>query len=326
MPIYNGEGQILVKAGDSISKYHMSIFGSYGDKKSWEKAFGRPPLKGATKARGIEDFNRIDTGETILYLPVWNKKHGPGIVIPVPASGPLTQEELDMLISRLNFEVGFSANIAEKYAYRLAKMKLGGEDAVTGIELVEAAVKYMKYAKNAYDTVRLGARLPADLAKAVEPFTFLGIATSAASWFAAWINARKMGLKYVTLRATAYGMTSFAYGDPPPAYPQSLRRNHSAGPIVDPTLTVADFAREWDAAVANARQGLRNLAPIKNTTKPCIQTSLVFTASNAKELCKLGMAHMERKYLSESNLPFLPPIVRDSVHMAFWSPEPDYPN
>lgn len=324
MPIYNDAGEIKVKSGDSISKYHMTLFGFYGTETNW-KVFGRPPVAEGTLPREITNYHEIYTGETILYIPQWRQRKRP-IVIPVPASGPLNQAELDMLISRLNFEVGFSANLAEKYAYRLAKVAVGGENSVRGIELVEAAVKYMMYAKNAYDTVKLGVRLPADLAKAVEPFTFLGIATSAASWFAAWINARKMGLKYITLRGTAYGMTSFAYGDPPPAYPQSLRRNHSAGPIVDPTLTVADFTREWDAAVANARQGLRNIAPIKNTTKPCIQTSLVFTASNAKELCKLAMTHMERKYLSESNLPFLPPIVRDSVHMAFWSPEPDYPN
>ncbi len=108
MPIYDTEGKIKVKSGDSISKYHMAIFGNYGDKTTWT-VFGRPPLKPGAKPRVIDDYNRIDTGETIVYIPAWRKQH-PGIVIPVPASGPLTQEELDMLISRLNFEVGFSVS------------------------------------------------------------------------------------------------------------------------------------------------------------------------------------------------------------------------
>jgi hypothetical protein len=64
----------------------------------------------------------------------------------------------------------------------------------------------------------------------------------------------------------------------------------------------------------------------KYAGKPCIQTSLAFTASGPKELCKQAMTALESKYLSSMALPFLPPFVLESVHMAFFSPEPDYPN
>ena len=81
-----------------------------------------------------------------------------------------------------------------------------------------------------------------------------------------------------------------------------------------------------ERSVMHARQAMNNIVQAKDTEKPCVQTSLAFSSPNSKELCKLMMTAMENKFLSEGSLPFLPPYIRDSVRMAFWSPEPDYPN
>ena len=318
MAIYDDQGQIQVKAGDSISKYHMAIYGNFGNQDTWS-VFGRPPLQAGGDARTIDNYNLIYTGETILYLPVWKKKRTPGIVIGVPAPGPLTDEELQNLITRLNLEAGLNHNLAEQYAYKLLKWIDGhGNHAADQLDLVEKAIRYVKFAKDIGGSIQTGLTGP--------PATFLGAFGFQVTGLFAWLNARKQGLRYVSLRAVAYGVTSWTWGDPPPQYPLSLRGNLSAGPVTDPTLTVADFEKEWNTTVQKVRTAMDGLEAERNTEKPCIQTSLAFTVAGPKELCEKVMTYMETKYLSESMLPFLPPYVRGSVHDAFWSPKPDYPN
>ena len=66
MAVYDSQGRIFVKPGDMISKFHMSIYGNYGNSSTWP-VFARPPKTSGGALQIIADYNRINAGETLIY-------------------------------------------------------------------------------------------------------------------------------------------------------------------------------------------------------------------------------------------------------------------
>lgn len=322
MAIYDQQGRILVKSGDMISKYNQAIDGTWGTEKDWAANFGRPVdnKTAPPKYKAITNYNLIDVGETILYLPVWTKTKRPGVVIPVKPDPGFTPEQRKELVTRLINEAGMRPSWAEAYVNLLGNWVDGADLAVNISELVTPILNYMGYMTSV--TARV-----APVAEAGGHITaFLGAFLFTAQGLMAWHKARKTGLLYVTLRASAYATTSWVWDDPPPRYPASLADNLGKGPVTDPTLTVADFRNAWDASVLRTHQALDNIVTQRGEKKIVVQCGLGFTERTKKELAVAMMYYLEQQVLSESNIPFFPPYVRDTVHMAFFSPYPDYPN
>ncbi|MBL8229675.1 MAG: hypothetical protein JNL98_14395 [Bryobacterales bacterium] len=122
------DGKILVKDGDTLSKYSWAIYGNYDTL----DVFRRPNGPGAPKP--IENKNLIRTGETLIHLPHYpgpNRPPGktPGHY-PGPLPPPAARKKVD-LNAPGNFEVPLTSELSYKFTVP------PGEPAVKGLFLLQ---------------------------------------------------------------------------------------------------------------------------------------------------------------------------------------------
>jgi len=156
--VYDSQGRIFVKPGDMISKFHMSIYGNYGNSSTWP-VFARPPRTSGGSLQIIADYNRINAGETLIYRPVWEKQNpqpggggpkpgGPGVgPAPKDPEGILREGKKAALLSCVGNShgvgPGHSALVVDDYVYTFESVwGAWGVPGTSGWRMVKARVYF----------------------------------------------------------------------------------------------------------------------------------------------------------------------------------------
>jgi hypothetical protein len=281
------DGAIKVKHGDWLSKYSAAM---YNDFKHIDE-FGRRDQSG--KLRRIQNVNRIVAGETIFHIPTYRKAH-PLTIDAIEISGsPLSEhEKREAVIEMLKADYGLQGErlIILEHAAHLVH---GGE---TMVELAEIAGLIGEGA--VVVTVVQG------IAAALTPIA-VGIAV---------LNANETDTKLAGMQAIGYALTAWAFNDPIPRYPSSLKGNVSAFPGKQalPKLEAA-----WNEAAAATVRNLEAEVVKKRVHKKSYQTYWqALGEGDRKKLARL---------LMEARTEELPS--HGVERMSFWGLDPDrYPN
>jgi hypothetical protein len=158
------------------------------------------------------------------------------------------------------------------------------------------------------------------------------------------VNAWSFGQRLIGLRAVAYGITSWAFEDPAPSPPSWISANMISSSSQKPAVAdspggsvvakakalEAENAKAslqaWKDACESARREMDKKTRHAHADIDKIQATWRYLGYGSRQkLSRLVMKYLEERYL-KTKIPGLPPYEQASVHMAFWSPDPNYPN
>jgi hypothetical protein len=282
------DGAIHVKHGDWLSKYSAAMHNDFT--RIYE--FGRMDKSG--KLRPIHNVNLIVTGETIYHVPTYKKAHPLVADVMEIKASPLSDEQKNKIIlDTLKAEYHLQGERLEilDHAAHLS------HDAHTALELAEIAGLIAEESALAAATTALGM-----ISALLTPIS-IGIAV---------LDANETDKKLAGMQAIGFALTAWAFDDPIPHYPLSLRTNVSSFPGKQ---AVPALEQAWRAASDATVRNLEATVAKKRVHKESYQIFWQAVGSgDRKKLVRL---------LMEARAEELSGVQRDS----FWGLRPEgYPN
>lgn len=286
-------GAIKVRPNDWLSKYSAAIYNNFTTLHVFAREDDENPGKPTrewNRIIPIQDFNVIRAGETIYHLPD-HYQCFPSLII---TAKPLMSEE-------------------ERKRIILGSLKRDHKLSGNALPLVSRAIDIMGYTENALTILEVfglvaegGAAAGVGTGLGYAGFFLFPVASSIAI-----VNAWDKDKQLTGMRAVAYATTAWAFDDPMPPYPTSLRRNvmHSH------PENVADNERAWNEA--------RNLT-VKNLNDAVAKSG---KSKVAFQLAYRAHGYDERQTLVETlMMGFQDTLGSPTQKDMLWTPTPNYPN
>ena len=344
------DGAIKVRHGDWLSKYSAAIYDNY-----WNvHVFARKERSG--KLVPVAHPNLIHQGETLYHLPTYDeyvKNNRPartitftkpmvivGKRLPSPPEAEVDFDEPMVIVGRRVAPMGEE----EKKKFILEHLR--GEYDLRGehLEFIEKLADYMHTSTEVTEILEIVAEyLPKGLAE-VLPHALMGVLEGVSEFAPVvgallfpiiatinWVNALEFGARLIGLRAVAYGITAWAFGDPVPPPPRWIRANMSPGSLQGPRNPTSDYARDafaqeeshvqaalkaWrDACQAAYRSSGEEVEKKGGDPEELKTVFRLLGEGDQNTLVRAFMAAIAEKYLRAG-------LDRE----AFWRPDPDYPN
>jgi hypothetical protein len=208
------DGAIEVKHGDWLSKYSSAMYNDF----THIHEFARMDRDG--KLKKIHGVNHIFAGEVIYHLPTYNQLHPMVMDTIAVQANPLTDEEEKKIIED---------TLKEDYDLQGERLDLlveithfyhAGETG--GLEIAEIIGESAGWI---VEETAVGATIGVGM-------TFLGLLGGALESISIGIeilNANDTDKKLAGMQAICYAIPAWAFDDPIPVFPASLRRNFMAG-------------------------------------------------------------------------------------------------
>jgi hypothetical protein len=279
------DGAIKVRHGDWLSKYSAAI---YNDFKHIHE-FARMDRSG--KLSPIRNVNLIIAGETIYHMPTYKKMH------------PMRMDALELTASPLS----------EPQKKEAVVQMLKGDFGLQGerLHVLEEAAHLVHYGETGVELAEI-AGLIAEGAVFVTVVQGVSAALTSIMVGIAILNANETDTKLAGMQAIGYALTAWAFGDPIPGYPASLRANFSAFPGKQ---AIPRVEAAWKEAAAATVRNLEAEAAKKRVQKRSYQ--IYWQALGGGDRKKLVRLLMEAR--AEE--------LRGVEQMSFWGLDPDkYPN
>ncbi len=293
------DGAIEVKHGDWLSKYSAAMYNDF----TRVHEFARMDKDGNLKK--IHSVNHIFAGETIYHLPTFNQAH-PMRLDPVEiTASPLSDEQEEkIMVDTLKEDYDLQGERLE-WLEEIAHWSHGIETTAEVGEIVAEAAGWI--VEETALAVGVGAAVTAlqMVSAALTPIA-IGIAV---------LNAIDTDKRVTGMQAIGYALTAWAFDDPIPGFPASLRRNYMAG-IGPGTYGIQRVEPAWqdaaDATVRNLEEKVRK----RNRSKESYQ--LFWRAIGKGDRKELVRRLMEARAKEISS---------DVERMSFQGLNPDdYPN
>jgi hypothetical protein len=208
------DGAIEVKHGDWLSKYSSAM---YNDFKHIHE-FARIDEDG--KLKKIHGVNHIFAGEVIYHLPTYRQLH-PMVMDPIALqASPFTDEEEEKIIEdTLKGDYDLKGDRLDVLV-KIAHYYHGGESLV-----LEPAHIVAESAGWIVEETAVGAAIGLGVTVA----GFIGAALESVSIGIEILNVSETDKKLAGMQAICYAIPAWAFDDPIPGFPASLRRNFMAG-------------------------------------------------------------------------------------------------
>ena len=286
----NDDGSILVKPGDSLSKYSMAIHGDFNHLKEYSR-------KNGNSLKPIEDLNFIKTGETLFHNPSIPNNISPAPHVP---AAPMNDRDKQVLLEKVLREHNIPASQIDTVKWIIN----GGRLTQLGVTLATAPDFFALFA------------LPPALGMA-NAIAGPALAISG-SIYALW-KARNYSIRQAGMRGTAYATVAWTFnhvqsGLGRPGLPEAIARSlRETGKPED----VQFYTQTWNAAVAESLAKLDTLPVQYGYAKEEIQ--LVFAAigrGDPKRLAVTLMLDIAEQYFADN----------DYDRRNFLQPWVDYPN
>jgi len=294
------DSSIRVKHRDWLSKYSWAIYGNY-----WTvDVFARKDSMGSYVP--IRSPNWIDTGEILYYIPTGPspKKDGPIGGVPSPITD---RERKQRVIEHFKLQHPEAREIVEKVA-----------DVVhSATDLAEVCETIGVFSDSVIDVT--------------SPIGLVAFPIAAGLDI---LNSYKADERGYLLRGRAYGMTSWAFGDPLPPPPASLRGNSQASVQQALNANAGDremqnriregariaqanasiFQHAWTEGAESAIRDLDKMVQEKHVPKSDCQVILQALGDNDRNTLAIKiMTQMAKE-------------VDDIERGGFWAPPPRYPS
>jgi hypothetical protein len=304
----NADGAIRVKRGDWLSKYSAAMYDNY-----WMvNEFARMDHSG--KLVPIRNPNLISAGEVVYHLPTYyefSKISFPAKQITVVRTDLMSEDRKKQIILE----------------HLKGEFDLRGEN----FEIIETVADGIHMASELSEAGECLASILVHAPEAVEAFISGPLAIAGAVAFPIFatiklINAWQFGQRLIGLRAIAYGMTAWAFGDQRPGPPAWIRSNMKFAGSQEYDIRASEKAwsdsceKAWsnmeDAALKQILSGNRT-GPKRSIRMRKEWLQALFRAIgdvDRNKLVKKLMEGIARKYLRAG-------METD----AFWSPPPSYP-
>jgi len=294
------DGSIRVKAGDWLSKYSAAIYGNF-----WTlDVFSRKDRSG--KYIDIRDPHWIYMGETIYHMPtIWGRQNfSSGATMTAPPIVDIEKRKRE--VEHFKKEHPEAAEVA-------AKVVLGLHSLTEVAEILE--------------TLGFLSEGAGELASGVGIVLFPIHATLDV------ITAWKSADRHIGLRASAYGITAWAFGDPPPPIPRWLHSEVSEA-AVQQAMKAGDrqFQRSVKEAAAGAQYNASRLqhAWTEGSDKAMKALDELVRKKNLKKQdCQVifqAIGDDSRNGLAMKILNEMAEKFSGSELRAFWAPPPQYPS
>ena len=208
------DGAIEVKHGDWLSKYSSAM---YNDFKHIHE-FARVDKKGNLKK--IHAVNHIFAGETIYHLPTYNELHPMRMdAIDITAS-PLSDEQEEKIIrDTLKDDYGLQG---ERLEWLVEIAHRYHEAETIGVEIPHMIAESAEW-------ITEETAIGATIGSVVTGIGLVGAALTCVMIGIEILNANDTDKKLAGMQAICYAVPAWAFGDPIPGFPSSLRRNFMSG-------------------------------------------------------------------------------------------------
>ncbi len=216
-------GEILVKPGDSLSKYSMAINGHFGESKEWNEFKHRRnkptgPIS-ASEIKNIPNAAMIYSGEILYHVPSIPGNSPPA----VPSDPALTEQEIYEMLRKAGFPRSYKP--AARFMYD--SMRLGHATvSLVNIFLASGTIAFAGGLSGA----------------------FMSIVGNCVALY----HARNYDLMQTKKRATVYGAVAWAFDDSS-SLPTAMEKS-MAGLKSD--TEIALYKHEWSTAVALVKSRL----------------------------------------------------------------------
>jgi hypothetical protein len=200
------DGAIQVKHGDWLSKYSAALYNDF----THIHEFGRKDRSG--KIRPIHNVNRIFTGEIIYHIPTYKTAHPMRMDAIAITASPLSDEQKRRVIVE-TLEADYH---------------LKGDQ----LEVLEEAAHITHGVDSAVEIGEIAGLIAEEGALAAGA-SILAVASgflTAIGFMIAILNASETDMKLAGMQAIGYALTAWAFGDPIPAFPSSLKTNFAVFP------------------------------------------------------------------------------------------------
>jgi hypothetical protein len=283
-------GAITVKRGDWLSKYSAAMYDDF----TRVHEFGRIDKLG--KLKPIRNVNRIVEGEKIYHIPTF-KVFYPMIMDEITVEGsPYSDDEKDQIIIDTledDYDLkGEQLEWLEKFVHYFLKP-------------LDVAKELGEVAGWISEEVAMGTAgsIFAVVMGCLEPIAF-GIAV---------LNANETDKKIAGMQAIGYTLTAWAFGDPIPPYPSSLKAN---------------FTGPWKPLLPRSEQAWKetSAATVRNLEAHVIKQK---RSKKSYQIFWQGIGDWDRKklvkHVMEAQAEDLPNYGTEKA--SFWSLDPQgYPN
>ena len=197
------DGAIHVKHGDWLSKYSAAMYNDF----THVHEFGRMDKNG--QLRPIHNVNLIFAGEAVYHIPTYRKTHPMRMGAIEITVSPLTAEQKKkVVLDRLKHDYDLQGERLE-WLDHAAHISHGTD---TAVEIAEVASLIAE---------GTAAATALQLVAAVLTPIMIGIAI---------LNAADTDKRLAGMQAIGYTLTAWAFGDPSPPFPRSLKANWSLFP------------------------------------------------------------------------------------------------
>ena len=288
----NDNGSILVKQGDSISKYSMAIHGDFNHLQEYLRSEG-----GMLKP--IANINMIMAGETLF--------HQPSIPIGVSPIQPTLPPDYDYE------KIVRDSGLPPPYYDPAARLLKGMGHTQRGIAIIGAFAA----ADGAFATLF-----------AINAGIFGPILSILGSSYALW-SARNFGIKQTGMRGTTYGAVAWAFNDNGPFLPDVIKKNlRDSGLSSD----ISYYEGTWNTAVADSKSKLTNYCKNEGLNEDAVKLvfragSLIFSGGSEPQshwlaagmLLDVADTHFHRSFERQT---FLQPY---SLYPTDTNKKPAYP-
>ena len=227
----NSDGSILVKPGDSLSKYSMAIHGNFNNLNEYLRKKGG-------LFNPIVNVNLISAGETLYHQP------------SIPSSGtisPILPPSLDLSdINKIIRESDLPPESYDPLTYLINTMRMGSVS-ISAFATFEAISTYTL------------------LSTTINPFTgaILGIV---AACYAFWKNL-SYGSRMSGVRGTTYGVVGWAFDHANVPLPSATIQSLKDAFVYDEQAEIIKYKASWNQAVNMSKAKLDNYCQTENLNK-----------------------------------------------------------
>lgn len=283
------DGAIRVQPGDWLSKYSAALHNEF----TRVHEFARRDVRTGSPVP-IANVDMIRAGETLYHLPTYyGSMGGMEIVARRPAPPMPDARKKQVILDALKRDFNLPGN---------------------NLPIVSKAIDIIGYADNAFTLAEIAGLIGGGGAAATAGGV---LAIGAAILFPIGaginlMNAWEFGDKLTGMRGVAYGTTAWAFGDAMPPLPANIRSNILASHGAE---WLRRREKAWTEARDTAVRAIEDDVRARRVQKRSYQTALRATGDdNRNRLVKEIMKGFETQ------------LTAGMQRMAFWSPEPNYPN
>jgi hypothetical protein len=246
------DGAIDVKHGDWLSKYSSAM---YNDFKHIHE-FARIDKSG--KLKKILLVNHIFAGETIYHLPTYKEAHPLRLDAIEIIGSPYSEEQEDQIMID---------TLKEDYDLKGERLEWLKEIA-DGAHIIATDAEVGEIVGEALGWIVEETAVAAGIGTAVTTLSLIATALMPIGMGIIILNAHDTDKRIAGMQAVNYTIAAWAFGDPIPGFPASLRRNVMAG-TGPGAYGLQGLESAWqeasDAAVRNLEQKVRKAGRSKQS-------------------------------------------------------------